>query len=112
MFVQAPADDVYENGHNLTADKLNEKLDHWQSDGFIPLKIHAYGTPDGLRFLAIARKNKSSLNTDWKVRIGMTGDEYQTAFDDMARDGYGVGNICGYLDGGETHYLAKWQKHK
>ena len=42
------ADDVYENGHNLTADKLNEKLDHWQSDGFIPLKIHAYGTPDGL----------------------------------------------------------------
>ena len=103
-------DATYENGHNLTADKLNEKLDHWHSDGFFLLKIHAYGTPDGLRFLAIARKDKGSKNLDWKVRIGMTGDQYQKEFDKMAGQGYGVGNICGYLDGGETHYLARWVK--
>ena len=65
MFVEHK-DATYENGHNLTADKLNEKLDHWHSDGFFPLKIHAYDTPDGLRFLAIARKDKGSINLDWK----------------------------------------------
>jgi len=42
----------------------------------------------------------------WVARHGLTGDEYQTLYDDLTADGYRLHQVDSYLDGGSVRYAA------
>jgi CubicO group peptidase (beta-lactamase class C family) len=48
--------------------------------------------------------------SDWAARHGLTGAQYQQAFDDYARQGYRLISISGYDSGGSARYAALWRK--
>src|SRR5580704_5455343 len=41
---------------------------------------------------------------------GLTGPQYQQAFDDFAKQGYRLKEVSGYSPGGVDHYAAIWEK--
>ena len=47
---------------------------------------------------------------DWVARHGLTGPEYQQAFDDYAKQGFRLKEVSGYSPGGADHYAAIWEK--
>ena len=47
---------------------------------------------------------------DWAARHGLTGAQYQQAFDDFAKKGYRLTSISGYESGGAARYAALWSK--
>jgi hypothetical protein len=112
VYVTPRKDQTWETGYNLTAEQFQDRLDRWDSDGFVPFKIHAYDTPDGLRFLATASKSAFDSSVVVKVRFGLTGDQYQKAFDELAAEGYSPICICGYHDGEDVKFAVVWRKMK
>lgn len=44
------------------------------------------------------------------ARHGLTGAEYQQAFDDLAKQGFRLKEVSGYSPGGVDHYAAIWEK--
>jgi Bacterial tandem repeat domain 1 len=109
LFWKRPTTDTWECRHDLTAAQLQENVDRWASKGFQLKNIHAYNTPDGLRFLAIAESTKKN-HFVWQERHGMTGNEYQKEFDELGKEGYRPGCICGYREDGEVRFAAIWMK--
>jgi CubicO group peptidase (beta-lactamase class C family) len=47
---------------------------------------------------------------DWVARHGLTGPQYQQAFDDFAKQGFRLKEVSGYSPGGVDHYAAIWEK--
>jgi hypothetical protein len=113
VFCKPLKGEAWDYRHNMTAAQFDDQLDKWHADGFRLMRVHAYETPDGLRFLAVVR-NRSGYDGGfvWKVRHGMTGDEYQKEFDKMANEGYSPNSICGYRAGGEVRFVVNWEKRK
>ena len=48
--------------------------------------------------------------TDWQARHGLSGADYQTAFDDLFRRGYRLIKVTGAAPGGVPRYAGIWQK--
>lgn len=46
----------------------------------------------------------------WAARHGLTGAQYQQAFDDLSGKGYRLTSISGYESGGGARYAAVWSK--
>jgi hypothetical protein len=111
LFYEPARGQKWENRHNMTGDQLTEQMDKWRSRDFRAAKIHAYDTPDGLRFLAIAVKPERDTLL-WQERHDMSGREYQKQYDKLGNDGYRPGCICGYRDSGEVRFAVIWVKNK
>ena len=47
---------------------------------------------------------------EWVARHGLTGAQYQQAFDDFAKQGFRLKEVSGYSPGGSDHYAAIWEK--
>ena len=112
VFFAPNKDQTVDFGYNLTAEQLQDQLDRWDSKDFHPWRIHAYNTPDGLRYLVIARKSPWDSGTAVKVHYGLTGNQYQKAFDELAAQGYSPICICGYHDGEDVKFAVLWRKKK
>ena len=111
LFYEPGPKETWANRHNMTDVQYQKQIDKWKKGGFRPMKVHVYDTPDGLRFLAIARKVDNDPYA-WEARHDLTGKEYQQEFDKLGGDGYRPGPICGYLKGGELHFAAIWVKRE
>ena len=81
------------NSHNLvawhdrtTANHVAER-DKFADLGYRPLSISVYGTPGDPRYAAVMVKRPNLIAT--KSVINKTQGEYQTVFEDMAKDGFG-----------------------
>ncbi len=46
----------------------------------------------------------------WAARHGLTGAQYQQAFDDYGKQGYRLLSVTGYESGGGARYAALWSK--
>ncbi len=51
----------------------------------------------------------SRLEAQWQARHGLTPAQYQSAFDDLSKQGYRLKTVSGYVSGGER-YAALWVK--
>ncbi|MFZ5634965.1 MAG: serine hydrolase [Pseudomonadota bacterium] len=51
-----------------------------------------------------------AMAADWVARHGLTGAQYQAAFEDYAGKGFRLASISGYDSGGSARYAALWVK--
>lgn len=64
-------------------------------------------------FVAIVAAHLSAapaMAADWAARHGLTGAQYQAAFEDYAGKGFRLTSISGYDGGGSARYAAVWKK--
>ncbi|HEY5802025.1 MAG TPA: hypothetical protein VIT92_17510 [Burkholderiaceae bacterium] len=59
------------------------------------------------RFAAIWEKQSGPA---WQARHGLSGIEYQQAFDSLTRQGYRLTDVSGYGVAGQDRYAAIWEK--
>lgn len=60
----------------------------------------------GLALLA----SPAALAAEWAARHGLTGAQYQQAFDDYNKKGFRLASVSGYDSGGSARYAALWRK--
>ena len=60
----------------------------------------------GLALLA----SSSAMAAEWAARHGLTGAQYQQAFNDYSKKGFRLASVSGYESGGSARYAALWTK--
>ncbi len=60
--------------------------------------------------LALAAATASAQAEPWAARHGMTGAQYQAAFDHFTAKGYRLTDVSAYAVGGKARYAAIWAK--
>ena len=108
-FTQRGKGQHWEERHDLSEGDFEAQVKRWSANDFVVSSLHAYNTPDGLRWMATAVKEDNPVVVG-KERHGMTGDEYQKAFDKLGEEGYRPRTICEYLDDGQPRFAVIWFK--
>jgi hypothetical protein len=91
---------------DMTAQSYQQKFNELTGQGFQPVHVDGYGTPNGARFAAIFEK----LSGAFVARHNMTSQQYQQEYDNQAGQGFTLKDVSGYMDGNELRYAAVWQK--
>jgi N-acyl-D-amino-acid deacylase len=79
--------------HNLTAEQYQKAMVTADAQQLRPISISVYPTPEGLRYAAIFVKKGGP---QWQARSDLSAEEYQAAFEEMAKKGLYPISIVGY----------------
>jgi hypothetical protein len=76
----------------LSSSALDDKIDEYKADGYLPVSFNAANRTGGLRFSGIFR----DLPGCWKVHWGLTPAGYQSYVSQQIQLGYRVWKVQGY----------------
>ncbi len=93
--------------HGLNPAQYQSAFDEYTKQGYRLELVSGYAVGNEARYAAIWRKTNGAA---WVARHGLSGDEYQAAFDTYNTQGYHLTHVSGYKVGGKTHYAAIWDK--
>lgn len=91
----------------LTAAEYQAFVTGLAGQGFRPRSLSAFSVNGEERFAAVFEQVGG---TAWVARHGLTAAQYQTAFDDLAHQGFRLRSVSPYLSAGQVRYLAWWDK--
>jgi hypothetical protein len=75
-------------------------------DGYEPVRVSAYATPEGPRYDVITEKG---LGNAWWVSVD-DEDQFKTDKAKFPGQGYRLADFVSYLDGGRPHFVLLWVK--
>jgi CubicO group peptidase (beta-lactamase class C family) len=93
--------------HGLTGAQYQQAFDDFAKKGFRLTTVSGYQSGGSALYAALWIKKSGP---DWAARHGLTGQQYQAAFDDFAKKGFRLVFINGYEIGGNARYAAIWEK--
>ncbi len=93
--------------HGLTSAQYQAAFDDNLRQGFRLERVSGYAVGTEPRYAAIWRKVPSP---PWAARHGLTGQQYQDAFDQMNGQGFHLVQVSGFKAGAQTLYAAIWEK--
>lgn len=93
--------------HGLSAEDYQKAFDDYTKQGFRLLHVDGYSKGGKARFAAIFEKSSGPV---WVARHGLSGKDYQKAFEEYAAQGYRLKEVSGYRAGGADAYAAIWEK--
>ncbi|MGA9848008.1 MAG: serine hydrolase [Roseiarcus sp.] len=83
------------------------EFDAMKTEGFRLQHVAGYTHSGAAVYAAIWNK---AGGPEAVARHGLTGAEYQQAFDGLAKQGFRLKEVSGYSPGGVDHYAAIWEK--
>lgn len=93
--------------HGLTAAQYQAAFDQYVAQGYRLKMVNGYSVGSSPRFAALWDKSAGGA---WAARHGLTGAQYQQAFDQYTAQGYRLRWVSTYAQGGEARYAALWDK--
>lgn len=93
--------------HGLTAAQYQDTFNQLTGQGYSPVLVDGYDAGGQPHFAAIFGKGVAGA---FLARHGMSGAEYQQAFDQNLAQGYTLEWVSGYSQGGQAFYAAIWRK--
>jgi CubicO group peptidase (beta-lactamase class C family) len=94
--------------HNMTGQQYQETFNNLVlNEGMELVDVSGYG-PTGNLYAALWVKNANP--PAWEAHHGITADQYQTIFNQLTAQGFGVSLVDGYDAGGQPHFAAIFQK--
>jgi hypothetical protein len=84
---------AYQARFGMTSDEYQKLFNEFGNQGYTLTDISAYSIGRDLRYAAIWQK---SAGPAWIARHGMSGAEYQKAFNDLGSKGYRLERVLGY----------------
>lgn len=93
--------------HGLTAAQYQTAFDDYAKQGYRLTSISAWAVGGTPRFAGIWEKSSSP---GWLARHGLTAAQYQTVFDDYAKQGFRLEKVVGYVVGGTEYFAGIWVK--
>jgi CubicO group peptidase (beta-lactamase class C family) len=110
--------------HDISGTTMNTQLQTRSGLRSAPAKNTDAAQPDEMRrsrrillaastLIAVAAAMlapRPALAAPWAARNGLTGAQYQQAFDDYSKQGFRLVSVSGYESGGGARYAALWRK--
>ena len=93
--------------HNLSAADYQTTFNQMLAQGFRLTMVNGYAVAGQDRYAAIWEKMASPA---WSARHNLSAADYQTTFDDMAKQGFRLRWVSTYVVGGQDRYAAIWDK--
>ena len=93
--------------HGLTAGQYQATFNDLVSQGYRLTNVSGYAVEGQSRYAAIWEQKPGP---DWQAHHGMTGAQYQQIFNDLARQGYILTQICGYRVNVNVLFAGIWEK--
>lgn len=93
--------------HGLSGAQYQTAFDTFVKQGFRLRTVSGYSVGGKTRYAAIWDK---ATGPAWAARHGLTGAEYQSAFDDLVKKGYRLKVVSGYSVGASARFAAIWEK--
>jgi hypothetical protein len=87
---------AWEARHGLTSTEYQKKFDEFVSKGYRLVWVSGYSQSGIARYAAIWEQSSEGK---WQARHGLNSIKYQQTFDELAKKGYGLAQVCGYGDG-------------
>ena len=98
---------VFQARHGLSAADYQATFDSLVAQGFRLTSISGYAETGQARYAAIWEQRPGP---DWQARHGLSRQQYQQAFDEMAAQGYVLAQVSGYRVGVDVQFAARWEK--
>lgn len=93
--------------HGLSGAQYQQAFDELSRKGYRLTSISGYESGGGARYAAVWSKGAGPVTA---ARHGLDPQQYQAAFDAMARQGYRLAFVNGYAVGGKPYYAGIWHK--
>lgn len=106
LWIKAPGP-AFVARHGLTGDQYQQAFNQYVSQGYRLVHVSGYGVNNTAYYAAIFEKNNG---TAFVARHGLTGDQYQQAFNQNTAQGYRLTDVSGYRVGNQVLYAAVWTK--
>lgn len=96
---------AWEARHRLTSAQYQALFNSLTGQGYRPVCVSGYEVGGQETYAAIFEKSGGPA---WEARHGLTGDQYQAAFDQLAARGFRLARVNGYPIAGQARYAAIW----
>lgn len=93
--------------HGLSSAQYQKAFDDYAKQGYRLVHVDGYAGAGVAQYAGIWEKSAGPATV---ARHGLTGAEYQKAFDDLGKQGYRVKLVSGYRAGNQDNYAAIWEK--
>lgn len=93
--------------HNLSAAQYQDAFDDYVKQGFRLSTVSGYTCGGQERYIALWEKKAGA---EWAARHGLSGQDYQAAFDDFNKKGFRLIHVSGYGVGNQAKFAAIWDK--
>jgi CubicO group peptidase (beta-lactamase class C family) len=93
--------------HGLTGAQYQAAFNDYVDKGYQLVSISGYESGGGARYAALWIQQAGPA---WAARHGLTGAQYQAAFNDFTKKGYRLSFVNGYAVNGQATYAAIWSK--
>lgn len=93
--------------HGLTGEQYQQAFNDFDKQGFRLTSISGYESGGGARYAALWSKSDGPASA---ARHGLNPQQYQAAYDDLAKKGYRLTFVNGYAVGDKPYYAGIWQK--
>lgn len=97
----------WEARHDLTPDEYQALFSDLSSKGFRPRCLAGYEADGEPRFACVWDQYEGP---PWQAWHGLTAEEYQAKFNDLADKGFRIVQLCGYSVGGTPYYAGIWEE--
>lgn len=93
--------------HGLSSDGFQREFDALAAAGYRLVDVSGYEDGGQARYAGVWEQ---SGDGPWAARHGVSPDDYQAAFTQLANDGLTLRKVAGFTVGGETRYCAIWEQ--
>jgi CubicO group peptidase (beta-lactamase class C family) len=93
----------------VTSEQYQATFDDLANQGYRLVQISGYSVNNEARYAAIW---ELSTGPAWQARHGLTSEQYQATFDDLANQGYRLVQVSGYSVDNEARYAAIWEQNE
>jgi CubicO group peptidase (beta-lactamase class C family) len=93
--------------HGLNAQQYQAAFDDYAKKGYRLTFVNGYAVGGNPYYAGIWTKTGGPA---WSARHGLTAAQYQTAVDDLSKQGYGVSHISAYTVGNSPRFAAIFEK--
>jgi hypothetical protein len=92
--------------HGLDAGQYQALFDTLPAQGFRPMRVNAY-TVGGRDLFATVWHQQDG--PPWLARHGLSSQQHQQLFDELAPQGWRLIDVSGYGSGGQDRYVSLWE---
>jgi len=93
--------------HGLSSGSYQSEFKQYTASGYRLVSISGYEFNGKARYSAVWKKQNGPA---WVARHGMTGAQYQAAFDQYISQGFKPAHVDGYTVNGTPYFAAIWEK--
>lgn len=98
----------WRNERYASAQELEERIAHHESEGFRPVDVERFSRGTGVRYAAVWIRNPEEV--DWHVDFDLTSGEYGELFRESRAEGYRLVDVEAYRTPNGVRYAGIWHR--